>query len=112
MAVTVAKRGGQGITPVLGAVQAYDLTLDTAFAAGGEDLDLTADFAEIDTAVIAGVADEIQGSLAVQIPASGVAVTASNVKLVASDGTAAITGDLSGANPVTILVTGKPNVEI
>ena len=120
MPITVAKKGGQGIIGGYGAIQDYDLTLDNSWLAAGEAIDLSDDFATVDSIQISGVVAGIGVNFMAQIPASGVAVTSSNVVLMAywsTDATGAMTAvpnttDLQACNPLTITVKGKPAVEI
>lgn len=119
MAITIAAKKGMAILPSIGAMQIYDVTLDDSWLAAGEAIDLTDDFAEIDSITISGQVAGIGANFQVEIPASGVAVTASNVVLMAYYSTDAAglmtavpdTTDLSGVNPLTITVIGKPDIQ-
>lgn len=118
MAITVAKKSGQGIVGGFGAIQTFDLTLDNSWLAAGEAVDLTDYFATVDSIQVGGVVAGIGVNFMAKIPASGVAVTASNVVLMAYWSTASAaamtavpdTTDLTACNPLTITVTGKPKV--
>jgi hypothetical protein len=118
MAISAAKKGGQGILGGYGAIQDYDLTLDDSWLAAGKAVDLSDDFATIDSIQVSGVVAGIGVNFMAQIPASGVAVTSSNVLIMAywsTDATGAMTAvpdttDLQACNPLTITVKGKPKV--
>jgi len=120
MAISAAKKGGQGIIGGYGAIQDYDLTLDNSWLAAGEAVDLSDDFATVDSIQISGVVAGIGVNFMAQIPAKDVAVTSSNVVLMAywSSATAiemtAVPDatDLQACNPITITVKGKPKVAI
>ena len=115
-AIVVAKKSGQGIIGGVGAIQQYDLTIPTSWTAAGVAVDLSADFATIDSISIGGVVAGIGVMFQPQIPASGVAVTSSNVVLLAywSSATAiemtAVPDatDIDACTPLTITVIGKP----
>lgn len=119
MAIEISKKRGSGVIQGVGYSQTYDLTLDDSWLAAGEAIDLTDDFHEIDSILIGGQVAGIGVNFQVVIPAYGVTVTASNVKLLAYYSTDAAglmtavpdTTDLSGCNPLTITVIGKPNIQ-
>lgn len=119
MTISAAAKGGSGIVGGLGMIKQYGLTLDDSWLAAGEVVDLSDDFSTIDSIAVGGVVAGIGANFIAKIPESGVAVTASNVLMLAywsTDASGAMTAvpnatDLSACNPLTITVIGKPNIE-
>ena len=115
-AIVVTKKSGQGIIPGVGAIQQFDLTIPTSWKATGVAVDLTDYFSTIDSVQIGGVVAGIGVMFQPKIPASGVALTVSNLLMLAywsTDGAAAMTAvpdttDIDGCTPLTITVIGKP----
>lgn len=119
MAITVTAKSGMAILQNIGAMKIYDLTLDASWLEAGEAIDLTDDFSTIIDIKIGGQVAGIGANFQIKQPEDGEAVTASNVVLMAYYSTDAAglhtavpdTTDLSGINPLTITVIGKPAIE-
>ncbi len=98
----------------------YQVLLDTSIAAGGEAIDLTGDFSQIDEAYCSAV--EVVGDAAYQytciVPDVGVALTSSNflicVHQVATGDAVAFdeanTVDLSAVGELRLVVKGKKSI--
>jgi hypothetical protein len=120
MAAAATKNGTMGFVSGFGAMQKYTVLLDTSFAAGGEALDLTADFKEIHACAIVGNdanADNVYAFNTV-VPGAGTALTDSNflISVAQSNNTVqafdeANTVDLSSVGELGILVIGEPAIQ-
>jgi hypothetical protein len=116
MAATITKLRGPDVNG--GAFEAiYEVQLDTSHAANGEAIDLTDDFSYLYSAsceAVEAVTDAAY-QFTVKIPGNGVAVTSSNVLILAhqvatGDGVAfdeANAVDLSAVGELRLIVKGK-----
>ena len=120
MAATATKVGDMGYMAGVGAFQQYTILLDTSFAAGGEAIDLTADFSQFSFAVCgANNADADNRYLFKSVhPGLGTAATSSNFLISASQSNSseapldeANTVDLSSVGELNLLVIGLPAVQ-
>lgn len=113
MPATITKISGPAAVSGLGHMAVYKVLLDNSFAAGGEAIDLTADFSYIDNADAEAVdANADHGySFGVIIPSDGTAVSSSNV-LISAYQSDTLEGALDEANAVDLSGVGELRVTV
>ncbi len=113
MAAAITKLSGPAAIPGVGHMAVYSVLLDSSFAAGGEIVDISGDFSTVIQAT-AGASDDNDDhgyKFAVTIPATGTAVSATNV-LISAHQSGTATAVLDEANTVDLSTVGELRVTV